>query len=462
VAAGVDYSALAREVEGRVFLPGSAGFRVGSRLFNTRYRDRAPSAVVTAAHTADVRRALVWAREQGIPVVARNGGHSFAGYSVNEGLVIDLSRLTQTRADGSTGLVVAGGGAKISHVYDAMQPHEMVFSTGTSPTVGVAGLALGGGAAFAARRYGLTADALVETTVVLADGSVVVAGERDNPDLFWACKGGGGGNFGINVSLTFQAHPVPDVTTFHLTWKWADAAAVLEAGQRMVRQAPDDFAARLGVWTYGTGLGAIRDNLEVTLQGQYFGSASACLEILDPVLAVAAPVTRDVTERTFWEANKYMVHATSGDQFALRSNYVREPLAAEGVETLLSWVERWPGSHNADGGGAGLFSWGGAINRVAPDATAFVHRDTLFLVSMDTSWTDDDGAARIDANLDWLNGMHAAMAPHVTGSAYQNFVDPELTNWREAYYGANYPRLVEVKEKYDPDGVFSFDQAVGS
>jgi FAD/FMN-containing dehydrogenase len=460
--AGADFAALAREVEGRVFLPGSAGFRVGSRLFNTRYGDRAPAAVVTASHPQDVSRALTWARDQGIPVVARNGGHSFAGYSVNEGLVIDLSRLTRTTADGSTGLVTAGGGAKISHVYDAMQPHEMVFSTGTSPTVGVAGLALGGGAAFAARRYGLTADALVETSVVLADGSVAVANERENPDLFWACKGGGGGNFGINVSLTFQARPVPDVTTFHLTWKWADAAAVLDAGQRMVELAPDDFAARLGVWTYGTGRRAIRDNLEVTLQGQYFGSARDCLEILDPVLSAAAPLSRDVTERTFWEANQYMVHATSGDQFALRSNYIREPLAAEGVQTLLSWVERWPGSHNGDGGGVGLFSWGGAINRVAPDATAFVHRDTLFLVSMDTAWTEDDSPAQVDANLDWLNGLHSAMAPHVTGSAYQNFVDPELTDWREAYYGANYARLVEVKEKYDPDGVFSFAQAIGS
>ncbi|MFH9088912.1 FAD-binding oxidoreductase [Streptomyces sp. NPDC017673] len=460
--AGVDYSRLAGEVEGRVFLPGSPGFRVGSHLFNRRYKHRTPAAVLTAAHTADVQRALVWAREQDVPVVARNGGHSFAGYSVGDGLVIDLSRLTQTRADGSTGLVVAGGGARISHVYDAMQPYEMVFSTGTSPTVGVAGLALGGGAAFAARRYGLTADALVETTVVLADGSLAVANERENPDLFWACKGGGGGNFGINVSLTFQAHPVPDVTTFYVTWKWADAAAVLEAGQRMVRGAPDDFAARLGVWTHGTGLGAIRDNAEVTLQGQYFGPASECLEILDPVLTAATPVSRDVVERTFWEANKYMVHATSGDQFALRSNYIREPLSADGVGTMLSWVERWPGSHNADGGGVGLFSWGGAINRVAPDATAFVHRDTLFLVSMDTSWTDDDGPDRIAANLDWLDGLHAAMAPHVTGSAYQNFVDPQLTNWREAYYGANYGRLVQVKQKYDPDGVFSFDQAVGS
>ncbi|MFJ3663742.1 FAD-binding oxidoreductase [Streptomyces sp. NPDC090119] len=460
--AGADFRALAGQVAGRVFLPGSAGFRVGSKLFNTRYGDRTPAAVVTAAHTEDVQRALTWAREQGVPVVARNGGHSFAGYSVNEGLVIDLSRLTGTTADGSTGLVTAGGGAKISHVYDAMQPHEMVFSTGTSPTVGVAGLALGGGAAFAARRYGLTADALVETSVVLADGSLVVASERENPDLFWACKGGGGGNFGINVSLTFQARPVPDVTTFHLTWKWADAAAVLDAGQRMVELAPDDFAARLGVWTYGTGLRAIRDNLEVTLQGQYFGSARDCLEILDPVLSAAAPVSRDVTERTFWEANKYMVHATSGDQFALRSNYIREPLAAEGVQTLLSWVERWPGSHNGDGGGAGLFSWGGAINRIAPDATAFVHRDTLFLVSMDTAWTEDDSPAQVDANLDWLNGLHAAMAPHVTGSAYQNFVDPELTDWRTAYYGANYARLTQVKEKYDPDGVFSFDQAIGT
>ncbi|MFD6987004.1 FAD-binding oxidoreductase, partial [Streptomyces sp. NPDC059956] len=382
-----DFSQLAREVTGRVFLPGTPGHRVGSHLFNTRYRDRSPAAVVTAADASDVQRALLWARGNDVPVVARSGGHSFAGYSVNDGLVIDLSRLTLARADGSTGLVTAGGGAKISHVYDALQPYEMVFSTGTSPTVGVAGLALGGGAAFAARRYGLTADALVETTVVLADGSLAVCNEHENPDLFWAMRGGGGGNFGINVSLTFQAQPVPDVTTFSLTWAWSDAAAVFEVMQRVVQQAPDDFAARLGVWTYGTDPADIRRNAEVTVQGQFFGPASECLAILDPVLTAATPLTRDVTERTFWEANKYMIHATAGDQFALRSNYIREPLSGDGVETMLRWVERWPGSHNPDGGGVGLFSWGGAINRTAPDATAFVHRDTLFLVSMDTSCT---------------------------------------------------------------------------
>jgi hypothetical protein len=154
-----------------------------------------------------------------------------------------------------------------------------------------------------------------------------------------------------------------------------------------------------------------------------------------------------------------MVHATSGGHFGMRTNYAKEPVSEEGIATILSWVERWPGSSNSDGGGIGLFAWGGQINRVAPDATAFVHRDTLFLASMDTSWGAGDGD-QIDANKRWLDGFHADMGKHLSNEAYQNFVDPDLVDWPRAYYGANYPRLVAVKRAYDPDDVFHFEQSI--
>jgi FAD/FMN-containing dehydrogenase len=461
-AIAVDWAGLADLVEGRVFLPGSPGFRVNSQLFNKRYQDKRPAAVVSAAGVEDVRRAIRWARDRGVPVVARSGGHSFGGYSVNDGLVIDLSRLTLARTDESTGLLTIGGGARVSHVYDATQPYELTIPTGTSPLAGVTGLTLGGGAAYASRKFGLTLDSLRQTTVVTADGSVLVCDEVENSDLFWACRGGGGGNFGVNVELVFQTHPVPDVTTFEMTWRWADAVAVLAGAQRVLASAPDEFSIRLGVSTHGADPAAVPDNAVVTTVGQFLGPSTDLAPILDPLFSVATPVTREVVDRTYWEANKYLVHATTGDAFALRNRYVKEPVCEEGLAEILDWVRRWPGSTNGDGGGIGLFAWGGQINRVEPDATAFVHRDTLFLASMDTSWTEADPPDVVEANFRWLDGFYEAMGAHMSDEAYQNFPDPALTGWASAYYGANYSRLVEVKRKYDPDGVFRYDQSIGS
>lgn len=197
---------LDRLARGRALLPGSPGFRSSSELFNRRYRDRSPAAVLSAAGADDVRTAVLWAREHDIPVVVRSGGHSFAGYSVNDGLVIDLGRLGLVRADESTGLVTMGGGARVGQIYDAVRPYEMAFPTGTSPLVGIAGLSLGGGCAYLSRKGGLTLDSMVESTIVTADGAVFTCNETENADLFWACRGGG--NFGVHVSFMFRARPV--------------------------------------------------------------------------------------------------------------------------------------------------------------------------------------------------------------------------------------------------------------
>lgn len=461
VAAETMWRSLSGAVRGRVFRPGEAGYRTHSRLFNRRYDGRRrPLAVLVAADTADVRNAVLWARENDIPVVARSAGHSFAGYSVNDGLVIDLSRLSRVTADESTGLVTMGGGTRAGQMYDAVRPYEMVVPAGTNPIVGMAGLALGGGCEFASRRFGLTADAMVETTLVTADGQVVTCNANDHPDLFWACRGGGGGNFGINVSFTFQASPVSDVATFDLTWRRADAVRVLDTMQHLVADAPDTFSARLGVSTSGRNATEARDNVVVSTVGQLFGTARELREILDPVLTVAVPVSQEILDRTYWGAKGTLVHATEADAFAMRTRYVTTPITVEGLETLLSFVDRWPGSGSGDGGGFGLFSWGGAINRVPPDATAFVHRDTLFLLSMDTAWADDDPSELVDANLRWLDDLYEAMAPYASSSSYQNFSDPSLEDWPRAYYGANYPRLAEIKRRYDPDNFFRFEQSI--
>ncbi|WP_410612592.1 FAD-binding oxidoreductase [Amycolatopsis sp. lyj-109] len=450
-----DWRRLEHAVTGRVRRPGDAGFRAAGTPFNKRFAGITPAGVVSVADAADVRRAIEWARDNGVDVVVRGGGHSFAGHSAGTGLVLDLGAMNTVSADGSTGLVTAAGGALMADVYAAIEPHEMAFALGNSATVGIAGLTLGGGCGATSRVLGLTADALVATTIVTADGQLLQCDADTNADLFWACRGGGGGNFGVTVSFTFQARPVADCATYVLLWDSADAAKVFSVLQDTVRRAPDEFAARIGVCKAG-------EDTVVSAIGQHLGSAAELREILDPVLSVASPARTSIADRTFWQAKDDLRHETAEGAFAARTNIVTRPLPDEAIATMLSFVERRPGSGNPDGGGAALFSWGGAINRVGATDTAFVHRDAMFLLAMDTSWAEDDEPAVVEANLRWLADLGDAMSPYVSGGAFQNFTDPDLADWRTAYYGVNYPRLKQVKEQVDPDRFFTFAQSIGS
>jgi FAD/FMN-containing dehydrogenase len=450
-----DWRRLELAVAGRVLRPGDNGFGAASAPFNRRFAATVPAGVVSVATVVDVQRAIVWAREVGIGVSVRGGGHSYAGFSVGPGLVVDLGGLNTVSAGASTGLVTAGGGASMSTVYDAIEPCEMAFALGNGASVGIGGLTLGGGYGATSRVHGITADALVATTLVTADGEVLRCDARENADLFWACRGGGGGNFGVNVSFTFQAQPVSDCATYVLLWRIEDAEKVFSVVQQTVGTAPDAFAARVGVST--TGSDAI-----VSCIGQHMGPASELREILDPVLSVAQPFRVMIEDRTYWQAKDDLLHETSAGAFAARTSVLTGPLPDDAIGLMLAQVRRWPGSGNADGGGAALFSWGGAVNRVPVADTAFPHRDAKLLLAMDTSWAEDDSPAVVDANLGWLGELADTMAPYGGDRSYLNFTDPDLKSWRSAYYGDNYARLAEIKRRVDPDGFFAFYQGIGS
>jgi FAD/FMN-containing dehydrogenase len=450
-----DWRRLDLAVTGRVSRPGDNGFETVSTPFNRRFASVVPAGVVSVADVVDVQRAVRWARDVGVRISVRGGGHSYAGFSVCPGLVLDLSGLNTVSANASSGLVTAAGGASMSTVYAAIEPCEMAFALGNGASVGIGGLTLGGGYGATSRVHGITADALVATTLVTADGEVLRCDATENADLFWACRGGGGGNFGVNVSFTFQAQAVSDCATYVLLWRIEDAEKVFSVVQQTVGGAPDEFAARVGVSTTGS-------DAVVSCIGQHMGPASELREILDPVLSVAQPFRVMIEDRTYWQAKDDLLHETSAGAFAARTSVLTQPLPDEAVELMLAQVRRWPGSGNADGGGAALFSWGGAVNRVPVGDTAFPHRNARFLLAMDTSWMEDDSPAVVDANLGWLGELADSMAPYGGGGSYLNFTDPDLTSWRSAYYGENYARLAQIKRRVDPDGFFAFDQGIGS
>lgn len=453
----VDWRDLEKHLDGRLIRPGEADYGRLRIPSNLRYADVKPAGIALCAGPEDVRQSILWAVAHDLPAVPRAGGHSYSGYSVTPGLLVDLTRMNDVDVSRKEATATIAPGALNTDIYDGLQPYGVAFSAGRCPTVAVSGLTLGGGFGFSSRKLGLTVDALLETQVATADGQILVCSAKENPDLFWACRGGGGGNFGINTSFTVRTYPVDSVTLYDLSWDWSEAATVISKLQEVVAEAPDEWSMRIGIGTSGPP-GKTRPSIGAL--GQFFGPKNELVSILDPVLSAAKPRKQLIAKRTFWQAKTYLYDTTPIGRYSVKSNYVASPFPAEGINVLLRAVEHWPGSSNEDGGGIALFAWGGAIAHVPPAATAFVHRDARFLMAYDTAWGANDSQTIVRANLHWLDQLEADISRYVTPQAYQNFIDRSLEKWEQGYYGQNLGRLIRVKKQVDPDNFFHFKQSI--
>jgi FAD/FMN-containing dehydrogenase len=459
------FSELARTLRGDVVVRGAPGYDAARVLYDTRFDAIKPRAVVFCESLQDVQRTVRWARRHKVRIVARSGGHSYGGYSTTTGVVVDVSRINRVTLDARRRAVV-GAGAKLIDVYDALWRHGRTIPAGTCPTVGIAGLTFGGGIGLAARKFGLTCDNLVEATVVLADGRAVVCNARERTDLFWALRGGGGGTFGIVTQLVFRTYPVDKVVTYALEWPWSDAKLVVQAWQKLAPHAPDGLFSVLNL----SAVAGTRSLPRITCAGQFFGSEERLRTLLRPLSQTGRPSRFSVTTRTYMDAQRMWAgcsgtiaecHLQPQGQlgratFKAKSSYARRPLSARGIDTLIRQIE----ARQTTGTGSGIIlldSYGGAINRVKKSATAFVHRDALFSMQYLAYW---ESSAAADPNLRWLRNFYAAMRPYVSPFAYQNYIDPDLKSWAQAYYGSNLPRLVAVKRRYDPANVFRSPQSI--
>ena len=287
-----DWHALARALQGSVLLPGDAGYPAAGHLYNALYTLDA-AAIAQCVSASDVQRSLEFARDHGVELAARSGGHSYGGYSSCPGLVIDVSHMQAVSTSGTTGnrhaLATVGAGATLINVYTQLAAEGLLVPGGSCPTVGIAGLALGGGIGVFSRAYGLTCDQIASIEIVTADGVVRRCGPGHDEDLYWASRGGGGGNFGIVTSFEFETHPVPaEITLFTLEWPWGTAASVLNAWLRWIPSAPDQLWANCQMFSNGiVGSGLVK------VTGVFVGPVSACSTALDP-LATAVEDGHDV------------------------------------------------------------------------------------------------------------------------------------------------------------------------
>jgi FAD/FMN-containing dehydrogenase len=460
---------LARRLDGPLILPGQHAYPAARDLFNPRLHI-SPRAIAFCESQKDIATVIDFARSTGWPIAPRSGRHSFAGYSNTTGIVADVSRLDHVLFDPATQTVRVGAGANNQDVYEKLVlAHGVAIPNGTCPTVGLGGLTLGGGFGRLMRKTGLLIDSLLAVDIVLANGSAVRATPSSHADLFWACQGGGGGNFGIVSEFTFAVVPTPPVTAFDMSFDWSLAAPALDAWQRTVPALPDDVT--------GSTFRAIRSpataggyKMTATVGGHFFGDPAAIRQMLAPLIAVGplhteintVPFARAALPDGCTRAATGVISCTAPRHPNYqRSDFVDAVIPAAGIRTLLSQIERWPGGPGADEGGVQIEAIGNCqVNRVAPDATAFVHRDSLCHIVYLNFWGAQDTPAVAHANVAWAKQIYAAMRPYVSGYAYQNYIDSSLADWRHAYYGANYPRLQQVKARYDPHDLFRFAQGI--
>jgi FAD/FMN-containing dehydrogenase len=382
---------------------------------------------------------------------------------------VDLANLRMVTVDSAARLARVEAGAPLAAVYAALAAKRVALAAGSCPTVGVAGLTLGGGLGVLSRAFGLTCDAVRSVEVVTADGRARTVGAASDPDLFWALRGGGGGSFGVVTAFTFAVRPAPTVHTFFYEWPGDRAEDVLDAWQ--------DWADRLDrrAWSTGKLLARAGDGTaRATVSGTWIGPASGLDGILAPLLAKlgkpadSARNTLSYGDAMLLEAGCYgqtvgnclidALKPSHREAFAATSSILATALPAAGIGAAAARMRAGLELSGANEAGVSFDVLGGAVADVAPDETAFPHRTALGTVQYTATWArGSTPAGPYDA---YVRDCRTALRPWLGDAAYVNYADPAITDFGRAYWGDNYARLREVKRAVDPAGLFTFPQAV--
>ena len=432
---------------GEVVRAGDPGYETARLGWNRLYQ-RYPEAIVFCHETADVVNAVERAREKGIAFRARSGRHNLECWSsIDGGLIIDVSRLKSVQINETTRTATVGTGLTQKEAVAALGRRGYVVPTGSEGAVGLGGVVLGGGFGLLTRAMGLACDNLIAAEIVVADGTrsakVVQATEDTDAELLWACRGGGGNNFGIATSYTFTLHQLADVAFGFVTWTGHEQLGdILRTWQREAPVADDRLSSALEIGADGVALSALL----------YGGSGDGLTEALRSLLAIGAPeltVTEDSWSDVYADVDKAPADIPNWKFF---SQFVKRPFPDEAIDLICHFMANTPSAPS----NYFLSSFGGAVRHEPPGGSAFPHRDALFYCEPGAGWRGPELNAKA---LGWVADFARALRPYVDG-AYVNVPNAAAADWEAQYYGANLQRLRHVKTRYDPLNVFNFEQSV--
>ncbi len=450
------FSKLSEKIRGSLITPASDEYEVARKVYNGMI-DRRPAAIVRCADVADVTAAVNFARQDGLTVAIRGGGHNGAGLAVcDQGLVIDLSPMKGVRVDPENRTVRAEAGCTQGDVDHASHAFGLAVPAGIVSTTGLAGLTLGGGTGYLTRKYGLTIDNLIEADVVLADGSFATVNASHHEDLFWALRGGGG-NFGVVTSFVFQAHPVSMVYAGPIFWEVKEARRVMQWYREFLPQAPLELCPFLGLKTVPS-----TNPFPKELWGKkicaliscYSGPAEQAEDAIKPIRQELPPPILDWMGPMPFPTLQSLFDPLlpKGLQWYWKGDFVRE-LSDQAIDAHLESAAKAPSELSL----MHLYPIDGAVHNVGRSETAWGFRDATW--SMVIAGIDAD-PAKAGPLTAWAKGYWEAVHPYTLGGAYVNFMMDEGVDRIKATYRENYTRLTEIKRRYDPDNFFHVNQNI--
>jgi FAD/FMN-containing dehydrogenase len=448
--------ALRSSLQGSLVLPGDDGYDDARKIWNAMI-DRRPAMIARCKVADDVLRSVAFARDHRLLLAVRGGGHNIAGNAVcDRGFMIDLSAMKAVRVDPGSRRAHVDGGATLGDFDRAAQAHGLATPLGINSTTGVAGLTLGGGFGWLTRKHGLTIDNLVSAEVVTADARSVRASAGENPDLFWAIRGGGG-NFGVVTSFEFQLHPVgPEVLCGLVVYPFAEARDVLRRYREFVEDAPDG----LSVWVVLRKApplpflpGDVHGKDVVVLAAFHSGDIEEGKRAIDPFRRLGHPHGEHIGVQpyTAWQQAFDPLLAFGARNYWKSHNLAR--LEDGAIDKIIEFAGKLPSPHCE----VFLAQLGGRDSRIPQDVTAYSQRDARFVLNVHGRWEKSVDDPRC---IWWAKEFFKETASYATGGAYVNFMTQEETERVRAAYGPNYDRLLEVKERYDPENLFRLNQNI--
>jgi FAD/FMN-containing dehydrogenase len=447
---------LKASLRGALLLPGDEGYDTARTVWNAMI-DRRPTLVVRCAGVADIRQAVAFAHQHRLLTAVKGGGHNIAGNAVCDGgLLIDLSALRGVTVDPLAARAHVQPGATLGDLDHECQAFALATPVGINSTTGVAGLALGGGFGWLSRKHGMTVDNLTAADVVVADGRLLRASDKEHPDLFWAIRGGSG-NFGVVSRFELKLHPVgPQVLTGMVVYALKEAAAALKQFRQYVKQLGDET----NVWTVmrkAPPLPFLPPHVHsteiVAFCMFHCGDADAGRKALEPVRHMGTPLGEFIAMQPYaaWQKTFDPLLTAGARNYWKSHNFV--DLSDAAIEVAVKYVRELPSPH------CEIFFGliGAATTRPKRDATAYSHRDAIYVCTVHGRW---ESAAEDSRCVEWARGFYREAAPHATGGVYVNFLTDDESERIGAAYGPGYERLLAAKAKYDPDNLFRMNQNI--